>query len=577
MGQAEKSGCSPPLLLRHRAAMQAGSLPAARDRPSRQAWPADAELLRRGHLHEGNGTEPAEPSQLSELQQALRPQALLFPPPPPMLCSFFHLFCNYCFFGDGALEQRPGCPARSPHATMGRTGSAGCPGAATLPSAPSPGRPSSRSGQPQPRSAAAVPMGRPQDPRFPEAPTAPPGSLRRCRWGWSSAAGPGHARSSSDGGGRPGTGRNSVPAPAASFAGAALPTSAKPPRHAEAAVGLPRAPSCRAAALREAAGGPRAGGSALSPGRAQGWRCFSGRRTHTTTPPPPPPGHRPWPLTRRGSPSPARHRHHRRAAAVAAPSPPKPRSPGCRTPRPPRLSRAGPYSHARPRGSGRSRARVERSAGPAPARSRTPVPARSRTQGTRALSCRHPHPPTRGTRAHPRSHAGHGHPHPPTPPGAPTRAPAQGTGTHGHPHPPTRGLRRGRTCAGGGSSSSGSSSGSGSRRPPGSPRSSPRRSGAAGPPMSRTCRGRGAQGRAGPGLSPRRESAGPGRIQDAASCSPPPNPGPGPGRDPPPHPAAPGTAAAGGGRPQPRTARCPPPPPVSRSLCVSPRTRHLVL
>lgn len=98
MGQAEKSGCSPPLLLRHRAAMQAGSLPAARDRPSRQAWPADAELLRRGHLHEGNGTEPAEPSQLSELQQALRPQALLFPPPPPDALQFLPSLLQLLFF-----------------------------------------------------------------------------------------------------------------------------------------------------------------------------------------------------------------------------------------------------------------------------------------------------------------------------------------------------------------------------------------------------------------------------------------------------------------------------------------------
>ena len=148
-------------------------------------------------------------------------------PSPPMLYSFFHLFCNYCFFGDRALEQRPGCPTRSPHTTTGRTGSAGCPGAATLPSAPSPACPSSRSGQPQPRSAAAVPTGCPQDPCFPKAPTTPPWSLQRCRWGRTSARGSGHARSPSNGGGRPGTDRNMAPTSAASFAGAALPMSAK--------------------------------------------------------------------------------------------------------------------------------------------------------------------------------------------------------------------------------------------------------------------------------------------------------------------------------------------------------------
>lgn len=146
MGLAEEGNCSPPPLLQHHAAMQAGSLLAARDRLQQQARPADMELLWCGHLHEGNRTETTEPSQLSELQQALRSWALLFP--PPMLCSFFHLFCNYCFFGDRALKQRPGCPAHSLHTAVGRTGSAGRPGVAALPSTPSPGCPSSHSGQP---------------------------------------------------------------------------------------------------------------------------------------------------------------------------------------------------------------------------------------------------------------------------------------------------------------------------------------------------------------------------------------------------------------------------------------------
>lgn len=81
MGQAEAGDCSLPPLLQHCAAKQAGSLPSARDRLWRQARPTDTEFLWCGHLHEGNRTETTEPSQLSELQQALHPWALLFPPP----------------------------------------------------------------------------------------------------------------------------------------------------------------------------------------------------------------------------------------------------------------------------------------------------------------------------------------------------------------------------------------------------------------------------------------------------------------------------------------------------------------
>lgn len=105
-------------------------------------------------LHEGNRAEPTKPSQWSE-HRALCPPALLLP--PLMLCSSFHFFCNhllYSFSVTRALGQRPGCPVAPAHHHEQDWEHWVLPRSPLLP-APLPL---------QPRSAAAVPMGCPQDP-----------------------------------------------------------------------------------------------------------------------------------------------------------------------------------------------------------------------------------------------------------------------------------------------------------------------------------------------------------------------------------------------------------------------------
>lgn len=87
MGQAEKGDCSPLPPLHHPVATQAGSLPAvATSQASRHSSCGVATCTRE--------TEPRPPSPPS--CQSYRTSVLCFSL-PPMLCSFFHLFCN-CFF-----------------------------------------------------------------------------------------------------------------------------------------------------------------------------------------------------------------------------------------------------------------------------------------------------------------------------------------------------------------------------------------------------------------------------------------------------------------------------------------------
>lgn len=460
-------------------------------------------------------------------------------------------------------------------------------------------------------------MGCPQDPCLPEAPTIKAWSLQRCCWGQSSAAGSGHTRSPSDEEGWLGKDRNTVPASAAPFAGAVLLTSAKTtPAHCAMCLKchqLWQLPS--GSRGHHAAGQERAGGGRGLPGKSQGRRCFSERKTtsalgavhgpsvhisiaHLPTPLWPWDPHTTAPTPQTSHPlRPTNHTPlcgcrplctHAVSRRVLKPWTHKWDTPACvATHRHPRASRARkglclPAHPLPPAGRG-AHTRVEWRAVPAHTHTntRTRSPEHCRAQGTRT-QLSHPRD-TRplGTQSGTGTHAGTALPPAPShPQNAPTRGPRR---SPTHP-PPTRGQcrapTRGRTCARGGSGSSSSSAGS-------SPRSSLRRSGAAGPPMSRTYRGRGAQGRAGPRLSPRRESAGPGRIQDAASCPPPPPPpSPGPGSvRPRARPAGPPRTAphrprqSGGAQRQREAAERIPgqpgyPSSGSRSLRVSARTRN---